>query len=310
MIDERRIEDDEIDLVELAKTIWRGRRMIALVVTLAVLTASAYLNVVDRKYTVSLVLKSAQEPSQPSGISGLGGIASLAGIELPSGSNADFSSFPLLMKSREVAEAIFDDEPLIQSIFWSEWDAEEGEWRPPSRSFLRAVLSPVKAAVTGSPTTDYVPPNAARLSEVIEATISASIDSKSDLLNVSTEASDPDLALSLMNRVVSETDALFRERFIKAGSAALEFYKGQLSRAQSGEHREALAQLIVKEEQKLMLATRSNSYVAEILRGPDISRMPTSPKPTLILALSFVLGLFAGAGLVLLRSVLAKQRSS
>jgi uncharacterized protein involved in exopolysaccharide biosynthesis len=304
------LAEDEIDLVELAKTFWRGRRMIAAVMGVMLLAASMYLNVVDRKYTVSMVLKSAQEPSQSSNISGLGGIASLAGIELPSGSNADFSSFPLLMKSREVAEAIFDDELLIQSIFWSEWDAEEEEWRAPSRSFLKAVLSPVKAAVTGSPTTDYVPPNAARLSEVIEKQISASIDSKSDLLNVSTEGSDPDVALNLMNRVVYETDALFRERFIKAGSAALEFYKGQLSRAQSGEHREALAQLIVKEEQKLMLATRSSSYVAEVLRGPDVSRMPTSPKPTLILALSVVLGLFAGAGLVLLRSVLANQRSS
>jgi len=306
---EEKIEDDEIDLVELAKTIWGGRRMIALFVVLAVLTASAYLNVVERKYTVLLVLKSAQEQSQPSSISGLGGIASLAGIELPSGSNADFSSFPLLMKSREVAGAIFDDELLIQSIFSNEWDAEEKEWRPPF-SFLGTVLSPIKSAVTGSLTTDYLPPNAARLSELIEANISASIDSMSNLLNVSTEASDPDLALNLMNRVVSETDALFRERFIKAGSAALEFYKGQLSRAQSGEHREALAQLIVKEEQKLMLATRSSSYVVEILRGPDVSRMPTSPKPNLILALSFMFGLFAGAGLVLLRSVLEKQRLS
>lgn len=304
------LAEDEIDLVELAKTFWRGRRMIAAVMGVMLLAASMYLNVVDRKYTVSMVLKSAQEPSQSSNISGLGGIASLAGIELPSGSNADFSSFPLLMKSREVAEAIFEDELLIQAVFWSEWDAEEEEWRPPSRSFLKAVLSPVKAVVTGSPTTDYVQPNAARLSELIEKAISASIDSKSDLLNVSTEASDPDVALNLMNRVVYETDALFRERFIKAGSAALEFYKGQLSRAQSGEHREALAQLIVKEEQKLMLATRSSSYVAEVLRGPDVSRMPTSPKPTLILALSVVLGLFAGAGLVLLRSVLANQRSS
>jgi len=306
---EEKIEDDEIDLVELAKTIWGGRRMIALVVVVAVLTASAYLNVVERKYTVSLVLKSAQEQSQPSSISGLGGIASLAGIELPSGSNADFSSFPLLMKSREVAGAIFDDELLIQSIFSNEWDAGEKKWRPPF-SFLGTVLSPINSAVTGSRTKDYLPPNASRLSELIEEEISASIDSNSNLLNVSTEASDPDLALNLMNRVVSETDALFRERFIKAGSAALEFYKGQLSRAQSGEHREALAQLIVKEEQKLMLATRSSSYVVEILRGPDVSRMPTSPKPKLILALSFMLGLFGGAGLVLLRSVLAKQRSS
>ena len=51
------LAEDEIDLVELAKTFWRGRRMIAAVMGVMLLAASMYLNVVDRKYTVSMVVQ-------------------------------------------------------------------------------------------------------------------------------------------------------------------------------------------------------------------------------------------------------------
>jgi uncharacterized protein involved in exopolysaccharide biosynthesis len=59
-----------------------------------------------------------------------------------------------------------------------------------------------------------------------------------------------------------------------------------------------------------MLATRSNSYVAEILRGPDISMKPTSPKSMIVLALSMILGLFAGFGIVLVRGALSDRRTT
>lgn len=310
MSEYNRQEDDEIDLVELGKVLWRGRLLIFVFIMLSLFASSLYLNFAERKYTVTMVLKSSQETGQAANLAGFGSLATLAGIEVPSGSNADFSAFPLLMKSREVSEAVLGDQDLIKLIYETEWSQEKNEWIEPSKSHFQKILIPLKSLVTGSSNNTYLPPNAARFSDFVEANITSTTDSKLNTLTLSFNSSSPELALKTMVRVVSETDKLFRQRFINAGSTALDFYKVQLSRAQSGEHREALAQLIVKEEQKLMLATRSSSYVVEVLRGPDISRMPTSPKPTLILALSCVLGLFSGAALVLLRSALANHGSS
>lgn len=304
----RTTEEDEIDLAQLARTLWDGRRTIVVTVTAAIFIACAYLNLVDREYTVSMVLKSVQEENQPSSLAGLGGIASFAGIDLPSGSNADFSSFPLLMQSREVAERLLSDDEMMRSLFEDEWDLDAKAWRQPERSGLRSILSYVKSILTGNPSAPYVSPDAARLADLIFETVSASIDSKSELLNVSAETEDPALIRRLIEQVVLSSDTLLRERFIKEGSSALEFYKAQLSRAQSGEHREALAQLIVQEEQKLMLATRSSSYVAEVFRGPDISLEPTSPKSILVLALSLVIGLVIGSGIVLMRNAFLNRR--
>jgi len=302
--------DDEIDLLELARKLWLGRRAIAIAVLAMALAASVYLNWVDRKFSVSMVLKSVQEPAQTSGMAGLGGIASLAGIELPSGSNLDFTSFPLLMQSREVADVMVQNQDLMRRVYVDEWDPEANIWHQPARSAVGFALSQLKSIITGNPVATYAAPDGVRLSEFVSEEISASIDSKSNLLNIKVETEDPELMREFVEGLVFETDQFFRQRFIMAGTTALEFYKEQLMRAQSGEHREALAQLIVQEEQKLMLATRSNNYVAEVLRGPDISMKPTSPKSMMVLALSMILGLIAGSGIVLVRGALSDRSTT
>jgi uncharacterized protein involved in exopolysaccharide biosynthesis len=307
---EKQDSDDEIDLVKLATTLWAGRRSLFVTAMCSVALASVYLNIVDRKYTVSLVLTPVQEAAKPSQMSGLGSLASFAGIEIPSGSGSDFSSFPLLLESREVADRVLADEALVRSLFEQEWDAQSNQWRRPEGTILSYILSPLKVLMTGNPKDTYVPPDASRLAEMVSEEISASIDKQSDLLSIETESASPLIARQFVDRLVKETDELLRQRFIEKGTSALDFYKEQLARAQSGEHREALAQLIVQEEQKLMLATRSRGYVAETLRGPDVSLRPTSPKSILVLGLSMILGLFAGAAIVLTRSTLSGRASA
>ena len=72
------------------------------------------------------------------------------------------------------------------------------------------------------------------------------------------------------------------------------FYKQKISSARSREHREALAQLIAKEERKLMLASSSKYFTAEPIMKPTVSLYPTSPNPKMELAISLLLGLIFG----------------
>jgi uncharacterized protein involved in exopolysaccharide biosynthesis len=53
-----------------------------------------------------------------------------------------------------------------------------------------------------------------------------------------------------------------------------------------------------------MLASKGSYFVAEPLTTPSVSLYPTSPKSSLILALSVVLGGFFGAALVLIRKAI------
>ena len=110
-----------------------------------------------------------------------------------------------------------------------------------------------------------------------------------------------------MIEATKASDKIMRQRYVDFSKEPLAFYKDKLRTARSREHREALAELISKEEQKLMFASKGKHFIAEPYINPTISLHPTAPKPKLILALSLVLGLFFGSALVLMRHAIKKE---
>ena len=113
--------------------------------------------------------------------------------------------------------------------------------------------------------------------------------------------------LSLIIEATKASDKIMRQRYIDFSTEPLAFYKEKLRTARSREHREALAELIGKEEEKLMFASKGKHFIAEPYIKPKISLHPTAPKPTLILVLSLVLGLLFGAAFVLVRHAVKKD---
>ena len=116
------------------------------------------------------------------------------------------------------------------------------------------------------------------------------------------------MLVALIVAATEATDELMKERYIANAEQTLQFYQSKILTSRSREHREALAKLISAEDQKLMLASEGRHFVAEPLTCARISIDPTSPKSVLVLALALVLGGFAGAALVLIRSALCHTK--
>ncbi|MGA0315962.1 MAG: hypothetical protein ACO3MJ_11325, partial [Alphaproteobacteria bacterium] len=114
----------------------------------------------------------------------------------------------------------------------------------------------------------------------------------------------PNLIIKVMAQTAIETDRLLKARFIQSSEKTMSFYQAKISQARAREHREALAKLIAAEDQKLMLVSKGEYFVAKPVTVPAVSLEPTSPKYSLVLALSVVLGSFLGAALVLFRNAL------
>ena len=112
--------------------------------------------------------------------------------------------------------------------------------------------------------------------------------------------------IHLMQMTSKTTDDLMKNRFIKRSEETLDFYNKQLSKARAREHREALATLLAEEDQKLILALRGRHFIAAPVTIPSVSLDPTSPKSSLVLALSIVLGGFLGSVFVLVRRAIRK----
>ena len=298
------LQDDEIDLRELFGALWRGKFLIMLCVIAAIALAALYLRSAERKYTVRYVFAPVASENAGPNLGGLGGLASLAGVSLPSSSSGDFLTFKFLLKSEEVAAQILQDEKLTRSIFASEWDTKIQSYRKPPDGQYTPYIRTVKKLLTGQNEKNYIPPNAARLSAWLSGAFSSSEDRDTGFLTLSAETPKPDLMIRVMAKATEQTDRLLKERYIASAEQTMGFYQQQLAKARAREHREALAKLIAQEDQKLMLASKGTYFVAEPLTEPSVSLNPTSPKASLVLALSVVLGGFFGAALVLIRKAL------
>jgi len=299
--------NDEIDLRGLLFILWGGKIYIILIWIISVSLASFYLHSLERKYSVEYNLKPVGETKNSPSFSGLGGFASIAGIQLPSSSSNDLNIFRELITAPEVSEIIFENKKIISAIFRSEWDETLNNYSKPLKSKMQIFVSDVKKLLTGNIDLNYMPPNPRRLATFINNNIQIGEDKDTGFLKFTSETSKPELILSLMIEATKASDKIMRQRYINFSTEPLAFYKEKLRTARSREHREALAELISKEEQKLMFASRGKYFIAEPYISPTISLYPTAPKPKLILVLSIVLGFFLGAALVLMRHAIKKE---
>jgi len=300
--------EDEIDLRDLFFTLWRGKIYIIFVSIIFVFLASFHLQSAERQYSVEYNLKPVGETESTPSFSGISGIASLAGIQLPTISNNDFHIFKELITSPEVSEIIFENKKIIREIFGSEWNETLNKYSRPPKSKIQIFISDAKKLLTGNIDVAYMPPNPRRLAIFISKNIQIGEDKETGFLKFTSQTSKPELMLSLIIEATKASDKIMRQRYIDFSIEPLAFYKEKLRTARSREHREALAELISKEEQKLMFASKGKHFIAEPYINPVISLHPTAPKPKSILALSLVLGLFLGVALVLMRHATKKDR--
>ena len=301
--------NDEIDLRELFLALWRGKYFVFLVAILAIVCASFYLRSAERKYSVQMVLKPVVVEASGPNLSGFSGLASLAGISLPSSSGSDFTTYQKLIFSEEVSERIFANTELVIKLFEGEWNSDTQSFEAPVIGNIGKLKQRVKRLLTGAEKGKYIPPNPKRLSMSMASTFNIALDNGTGFMKISTETGKPDFMLELILHALQETDKLLKERFLITAEAALEFYYKKLLTSRSPEHREALAKLISAEDQKLMLASKSSNFVAELLTKPSVSLYPTSPKSSLVLALGLVLGFFLGSAMVLIRASIKASRA-
>jgi len=296
-----------IDLKIIFSTFWAGKFFIICSILIALILASLYLRSAERKFTVEYKLNAVSAETERSAFSRYGGLASLAGIQLPNSNGDDFNIFVQLLASLEVSEKVFKNKNLIKNLFSSEWSEQVGKFTEIEKNSRIEGLKPLLYFMTGSTKKEYVSPNARRLAEFISDEIVISHDKNNGILTLRSQSSKPEDILLLIVEMANASDEVMRERYINFSEGPLNFYKKKISFAKSREHKEALAQLIAKEEQKLMLASSSKYFIAKPVMKPTLSMNPTQPKPKIVLVMSFLLGLLFGVFIVLFRSFLKES---
>ena len=116
------IDEDEIDLIALAKTLWEGRKTIIKTTTIFAFLGLFVALTTPAQYTSSIVVKPILSESKSSLGGSLGGLAAMAGITLP-GSTASSELHPTLYP--QIVESYAFQKALMQTKLHISGIAEE-----------------------------------------------------------------------------------------------------------------------------------------------------------------------------------------
>ena len=295
------IEDTQIDLVELLKTLWKEKLFIIIVSTTITFLALIYILLLPNLYTSSAILKLNQSDER-SGFSSIaaqyGGLASLAGISIPSNSSDKADYVIEIIKSREFAAHIskFDDLPQMLIAFKT-FDKSTN-----TNIFDPNIYNAAEQKWVRKPVNGNVEPTNLELHAKINQNLSISKNKQSGFINISFEHKSPFFSKKMLDIIIRELNVKEREKDLIESTLAITYLQNQANSIEQSETRKAIFNLIESQLQIQMLTNIKKDYLLTSIDKPYVPENKSSPQRMFLLILfvffsflfSCLLSLFKG----------------
>jgi uncharacterized protein involved in exopolysaccharide biosynthesis len=302
------IADDEIDLLELFKALWRGKWWIFLTTIIGAGIAVAIAIWLPNVYRAEALLAPSAE-QQGGGLGALagqfGGLASLAGISLGD-SKTDKTSIAIeVARSRQFVTAFVRkhhlEVPLIAAI---KADKRSGDLILDPEIYDDAAKQWVREVPAGK----SIEPTDWELVKAFNAITSVAMDKKSGLATVAIEYYSPQLAKQWVDWLVADLNQTMKQRDVADAERNISYLKTQLAKTSVADMQTVFYKLIEEQTKTLMLAEVNQEYVFKTLDPAVVAEEKVKPKRALIAVLGTVLGGMAGMMLVLIRYALRRRQ--
>ncbi|MBL6828214.1 MAG: hypothetical protein ISQ76_07105 [Opitutales bacterium] len=282
-------DEDEIDLLELIRTLLQAWKTIVGITILCTGLAVAYAVYVPEVFKAETLLAPAQEEKSgaSSTLSQFGGLAAMAGISIPSDSNVE--QVVATLNSRKFLRTYINQNKLIPVLFDEIWDADNQVWMVQS--------------VEDEPTEQ-------KAIESFKACLSVDEDKKSGLITLSISWKDPQVAAQWANDLVKQLNEQLREQAIADSKKRVGYLEQELAKTTLQDMRAVLYNLLESEKQKAMLANVNEDFALEVIDPAVAPETREKPKRKLIVALGGVCGGFLGIFTVFFAQFLKKLKSS
>ena len=282
-------EEDEIDLLEYWRVIWKKRFLILGVSFLAAVLAAGISLTMPNIYRAEALLAPVGGEDSKGGISsmlgGLGGLASLAGVSLGSGGSVEQNI--AVLKSREFIWDFVKDEKLMPILFEDDWDAGAKQWLAENQEDQPTLWDAWR-----------------RLIGVLQV----NVDKKTGLIHLSIDWQDPERASVWVNKLVERINAYLREQAITQSQEKLKYLNNELSKTVIEENRQALYSLISTEQKQAMLANTQQDFAFRVIDSAVPPDKKIRPKRSLIVVLVAFGAAFLSIIFVFIQETLSKRK--
>lgn len=286
-----RSSDNELGLRDVLQTIWSARLWIVgcMLVLGAAACAVAFLMTPIYRAEVVLVPASADRSNLGSSLgNAIGGLASLAGVNLNS-TSSDVEEAIAVLQSRPFVEAFIRDADLLPLFFQDDWDEEAKRWK------------------------DGQEPSSAKAHRFfVRHVLSIKRDSRSALVTVQVNWSDPVLAARWANDLVARLNAEMRRRALQNAEASLSYLEKELAATSMLGTQDAITRLMESQINQRMLANVLEEFSFRVVEPafPPDAEDPLRPNRPLIIAAGLVFGAVLGIVGVLLSTLFDPRRAS
>lgn len=301
--------EDEIDLRELFKALWKGKWIIIATTFVFAVGAVLYALSLPNIYKSDALLAPA-ESSNGGGLSKmagqLGGLAALAGVNLGAGESSQTDLAVQVMRSRQFVEAFIKKHDLLVPLMAAkDWDLannklilDEELYNPNTGEWLRE-----PNGLRGST------PTAQEAFEVFnKEVLSISQDKESGLYTVSVKYYSPYVAQQWVDWLVEDINKVMRERTIAETSQNLAYLNTQLQKTAVADMQSTFYKLIEEQTKSLMLAEVQEEFIFKVVDPAVVPELKDGPKRALICVLGTLLGGMLGVGVVLVLYIFRERK--
>lgn len=282
------MHDDEIDLIELVKTLWQGKWII-IATTFVFAVASVLYALSQPNIYRSEALLAPFEESGGMKIPGqLGGLAALAGVNLGAGGGGNKVGLALeILKSREFLGRFIEKHNLKVAIMAAEgWDPEQNElvinqdiYNSATNTWLREVKPPRQAE-----------PSTLETYESFGKALTITADDMTGMVKISIKYYSPNLAAEWVQLLVAELNKEMRKRDIEQANNSIKYLEKQLQQTNLADAQGMLYSLIEEQTKTLMLANVRDEYVLQTIDPAVAAEAKSAPQRALIAIFGTILG--------------------
>ncbi|MCH1920496.1 Wzz/FepE/Etk N-terminal domain-containing protein [Shewanella sp. A3A] len=286
---------DEIDLRELFSVIWSGKWIILATTVLFAAMSVGVALYLPNIYRSEATLAPAEE-AQGGGLSGLasqfGGLASLAGVSLGGGNKADKSQLALeVLKSRQFISNFIETHHILPDLMADKkWDEKNNQivydpdiYDAESKTWVRDVNPPRQPK-----------PSMQEAYKVFQKLITVSDDTKTGMVTIAIEHKSPYVAKQWVDWLVADINREMKTRDVEEATKSTEYLNHQIQQTNVADIRSVLYKMIEAQTKTIMFAKVRDEYIFKTIDHAIVSEFKYSPKRSIIVLISIMLGLIFG----------------
>ncbi|MDO8722569.1 MAG: Wzz/FepE/Etk N-terminal domain-containing protein [Syntrophales bacterium] len=289
-------EEDEINLLDLFIVLLKHKVMIFSVVLLAgILAVVISMRMPNIYRSECTIAPTTQEKGGGAGLAALGGLGAMIASQAGITAGGSLEQFDVVLKSRDLTNGIVRKYNLLPILFDESWDAENKRWKVGKPSVLQNLSQSVRGMfkITPDKKQDKKEPFTYEDAyNAIQGILKSTPDKKQNIMKLSVELKDPQIAQMILNYyVVGLSEFLRQQTLVDAAAQEAQLYQ-QLAKTTDPLLKNRLYELIAGQIEKETLAKVQKYYSFNVIDPAFVPEKKFKPKRAQICLLSVVVAFF------------------